>query len=99
MTAPRPGDGSLSPVRRRADAPPTPARRGGQPSDQEPFTGSEIARGQSDAVLGALGRMQLRLDVLSREQADALASISALLEHVVARLDQLDNAEQDRPDY
>jgi hypothetical protein len=45
---------------------------------------ADVARGQAEAVLGFLGRMQLRLDVLSREQSEALARIEerlAALEH------------------
>ncbi len=92
MTAPRRGDTPLSPVRRRGGAQP------GQP--QESYADAEVARGQADAVLGAMGRMQLRLDILSREQTDALASITSMLEQVLVRLDHLErNAAQAQRDY
>ena len=81
MTGPRRGDSPLSPVRRR-----------GLPSAQpaEAYADAEIARGQSDAVLGALGRMQLRLDVLAQEQSEALATMAMVLEQVVERLSALE---------
>ncbi|MCU1586569.1 MAG: hypothetical protein JWN31_62 [Frankiales bacterium] len=83
MTAPR-RDAPLSPVRRRGG--------GGQASQaQESYADAEVARGQADAVLGALGRMQLRLDVLGREQSEALGSILAQLEQLTARLDRLED--------
>jgi hypothetical protein len=54
------------------------------------FADSEVARGQSDAVLGALGRMQLRLDLLAQEQSEALATMAMVLEQVVERLAALE---------
>lgn len=84
MTGPRRGDSPLSPVRRRGLS-------SGQPA--ESYADAEIARGQSDAVLGALGRMQLRLDVLAQEQSEALATMAMVLEQVVERLDALDAAD------
>lgn len=84
MTGPRRADRdsglSLSPVRRRGLA----------PAASEAFADPEVARGQSDAVLGALGRMQLRLDLLAREQSEALGMITQVLEQVLERLDALD---------
>jgi hypothetical protein len=74
----------LSPVRRRGGAQAA--------QSQESYADAEVARGQADAVLGALGRMQLRLDLLAREQSEALGSILAQLEHLTARLDRLDDA-------
>jgi hypothetical protein len=87
MTGPR--RESLSPVRRRGN-PSAPTADG--------FADSEIARGQSDAVLGALGRMQLKLDLLAQEQSEALATMAMVLEQVVERLNALegyDGEEQD----
>lgn len=82
MTGPtRPSGDALAPVRRRG---------GPQPATPAGYTDVEIARGQADAVLGALGRMQLRLDVLSREQSESLAKIMAALERVEARLAALE---------
>jgi hypothetical protein len=69
--------------------------QGGQPV--EAFADAEIARGQSDAVLGALGRMQLRLDLLAQEQSEALATMAMVLEQVVERLNALE-APFDGPD-
>lgn len=69
---------SIAPVRRRGQAP--------EPS----FEDAEVARGQSDALLGALGRMQLRLDVLAREQAETLDRVLVSLERVEARLAALE---------
>ena len=82
MTAPR-RDAPLSPVRRRGGS-----QQGGQPP--ESFAEAEIARGQTDALLGALGRMQLRLDVIGREQTESLASIVRLIEQVLVRLEHLE---------
>lgn len=82
MTGPRqPATGQpISPVRRRA----------AQAAVPQPFDEAEVARGQADAVLGALGRMQLRLDVLAREQADALDRILTTLDRLGDRLDALE---------
>lgn len=82
MTGPR-RESALSPVRRRG----MPA----QPA--EAFADAEIARGQSDAVLGALGRMQLRLDLLAQEQSEALATMAMVLEQVVERLAALEDGD------
>lgn len=81
------------PQRGPDETPLAPARRGRTRADPSPpsasdYTDEEVARGQSAAVLGALGRMQLRLDVLAREQAESLARVEALLERVDGRLAQ-----------
>jgi hypothetical protein len=68
----------------------SPVRRRGAPVLPEAFDDAEVARGQSDAVLGALGRMQLRLDLLAREQGEALDQIYAALERIGARLDEFE---------
>jgi hypothetical protein len=62
-------------------------RRGSQPA-AESFDDPEIARGQSDALLGALGRMQLRLDVLAREQGEAFDKILSAIDRLNTRLDE-----------
>lgn len=84
MTGPRRADRdsgmSLSPVR----------RRGLTPAASEAYADPEIARGQADAVLGALGRMQLRLDLLAREQSESLGMITQVLEQLLERLDALE---------
>jgi len=84
MTSPRPTPARepMAPVRRRGAAP-TPA--------PEAYDDAEVARGQADAVLGALGRMQLRLDVLAREQAEALDKILTTLDRLSARLAALES--------
>ena len=71
-----------------------PVRRRGGPHT-EPYEDAEVVRGQADAVLGALGRMQLRLDVLAREQGHALDQIVTALNRLTARLDALEAT--DRP--
>jgi len=68
-------------------SPNRPARgRLGRPAsaaaDAAAVEAAEVLQGQAAAVLGALARMQLRLDVLAREQSDLFAQ-------VLARLDQL----------
>lgn len=84
MTGPRRADRDtglpLSPVRRRGSVPGTP----------DGYTDPEIARGQADAVLGAMGRMQLRLDVLAHEQAESLTVLTHLLEQALERLSALE---------
>jgi hypothetical protein len=71
MTTRPGGDGApLAPTRRTRSAPAQPA---------PDFDDADVARGQAAAVLGALGRMQLKLDVLAREQSEALARIEAML--------------------
>lgn len=87
MTGPR-RDSPLSPVRRRG---------GGAPAPVESYTDPEIARGQADAVLGALGRMQLRLDLLAREQSEALGMVTQVLEQVLERLAALEAPADDAP--
>jgi hypothetical protein len=85
MTGPR-RESPLSPVRRRGGSASVPV---------ESYTEPEIARGQSDAVLGALGRMQLRLDMLAREQSEALGMITQVLEQVLDRLAALEAPAED----
>lgn len=89
MTGPRRADRdsglSLSPVR----------RRGAAIAGAEGYADAEVARGQADAVLGALGRMQLRLDLLAKEQSDSLGMITQVLEQLLERLDALERNEAD----
>ena len=87
MTSPI-NDGSLAPARRnRARFSPVVPIVPTAPTPTE-FSGAEIARGQADAVLGALARMQLKLDLLTREHSDSLARVEALLARLEHRLDQ-----------
>ena len=84
MTSPS-NDGALAPARRsrtRFSALPEAAQQAPE------YTDVEVARGQSDAVLGALARMQLKLDVLARENADTSARLFLALEQLSKRLDR-----------
>jgi hypothetical protein len=69
----------------------TPSRRPrrGQAQGQDAYSDAEIARGSTDALVGALGRMQLRLNVLAREQADALGRIEAKVDALQQTIDEL----------
>ena len=53
------------------------------------YADAEVARGQSDAIFGALARLQLKVDVLTREHSDALARVEALLQQLDNKLDRL----------
>jgi hypothetical protein len=85
MTRP---DESLAPNRRSRRATPAAA---GPPTD---YDEAEVARGTAAAVLGALGRMQLKLEVLAREQSEALARVEARLEALQQQLDELTVVEE-----
>jgi hypothetical protein len=78
MTRP---DDSLAPSRRSRRVAPQPV-----PSD---YDEDEVARGTASAVLGALGRMQLKLDVLALEQAETLARIEDRLIALDERITEL----------
>ena len=82
MTSPV-NDGALAPARRTrtrftAVAAPTPSGTD--------YNDADVARGQSDAILGSLARMQLKLDVLTREHSDALARLEGLLQQLSDKL-------------
>lgn len=80
----RPDEPGLAPARRgRGDrgAAASPA----QPSGAD-YDDAEVVRGQAVAVLGALGRLQLKLDVLAREQRDSLERLTAQVAALDARL-------------
>ena len=75
-----PADGGFSSVparRRRLEAPAPPAPE---------YDDHDLARGQAAAVLGVLGRLQLRIDVLAREQEAAFDRIEARLSAIEAGL-------------
>ncbi|MCW2498785.1 MAG: hypothetical protein JWN87_461 [Frankiales bacterium] len=79
MTRP---DETLAPSRR--------ARRGVvAPTVLSDYDEAEVARGTAAAVLGALGRMQLKLDVLAKEQAEVLARLEARIVALDQRLTEL----------
>ena len=67
----------------------SPARRGRHTPLAEVIDGmdADLARGQASAVLGGLGRLQLRLEVMAREQAEALAQLQQQLAELTRRLD------------
>ena len=81
MTAPRP-DESLAPSRR--------SRRAGvaTPTASD-YDDVEVARGSATALLGALGRMQLKLDLLAREQSEAIARLEAKVDALQQTIDEL----------
>jgi hypothetical protein len=54
--------------------------------DVPTYTASEVAHGQTAAVLGALGRMQLQVDVLNRQLSDAVTQLESKLDEVLACL-------------
>lgn len=83
MTAP---DDALAPSRR--------VRRGAAPAVPA-YDEADIARGTSAAVLGALGRMQLKLDVMAREHQDALGRLEAKVDALTALIDELTVIEPD----
>lgn len=84
MTSPA-NDGSLAPARRNRPRFSPLAPTGPTAAD---FSEAEVARGQADAVLGALARMQLKLDLLTREHSDALARVEAVLGRLEHKLEQ-----------
>ena len=84
MTSPS-NDGALAPARRNR-ARFAPALPGS--ASVSDFSEAEVARGQADAVLGALARMQLKLDLLTREHTDSLARVEELLRRLDHKLDQ-----------
>jgi hypothetical protein len=56
---------------------------------------ADIDRGRTDALLGALGRIQLRLEVLTREQLEHGAALQAMERRVAAL--ELAQAQQPPP--
>ncbi|MDP9164492.1 MAG: hypothetical protein M3O32_00180 [Actinomycetota bacterium] len=50
------------------------------------FDQSDVARSESAAVLAALARLQLRVDLLAREQSDMFQRLMAAYEDLYARL-------------
>ncbi|MDX6218315.1 MAG: hypothetical protein QOG99_3899 [Frankiales bacterium] len=90
MTRP---DESLAPSRRsrRTGAAPTGAHDAGADSD---YDDAEIARGSTTALLGALGRMQLKLDLLARENSETLARLEAKVDALQQTIDELTVVEE-----
>jgi hypothetical protein len=90
MTRP---DESLAPSRRsrRTGAAPTGATGASADSD---YDDAEIARGSTTALLGALGRMQLKLDLLTRENSETLARLEAKVDALQQTIDELTVVEE-----
>lgn len=80
----------------RPDESLAPSRRGRRPAvtPTSDYDETEVARGSATALLGALGRMQLKLDVLSREQSEALARLEAKVERLQRTIDELTVVEE-----
>jgi hypothetical protein len=80
MTRP---DESLAPSRR--------SRRSGlaPQTGTSDYDDAEVARGSATALLGALGRLQLRLDVAAREQAETVARLEAKIDRLQRTIDEL----------
>ena len=85
MTSPA-QDGAFAPARRNRTR--FAAEPAGAPSPGD-YADAEVARGQSDAIFGALARLQLKVDVLTREHSDALARVETLLQQLDTKLDRL----------
>jgi hypothetical protein len=72
----------------------TPARRERARTARETapadFDDEEVQRGLAGAVLGALGRMQLRLEAIGREQSEAADAILAALQDLERRIGALE---------
>ncbi|MCW2708032.1 MAG: hypothetical protein JWM22_1874 [Frankiales bacterium] len=77
---------SLAPSRRSRRTSPAPL-----PSD---YDDAEVARGSATALLGALGRMQLTLDVLAREQSEAIVRLETKVDALQRTIDELTVVEE-----
>lgn len=77
MTRP---DDALAPSRRN--------RRGGLPQASD-YDEAEVARGSATALLGALGRMQLKLDLLARQHEESIARLEAKVDRMQQTIDEL----------
>ncbi|MDP3713018.1 MAG: hypothetical protein Q8R60_11120 [Mycobacteriales bacterium] len=84
----RPDEG-LAPARRGRPAPASGSAAAPTASD---YDSTEVARGQTVALLGALGRVQLKLDLLAREQSEVMARLLELAEGIDRRLEALESA-------
>ena len=84
MTRP---DESLAPSRRSR-------RTGTSPAVASDYDDAEVARGSATALLGALGRMQLKLELMAREQNEALARLEAKVDGLQRTIDELTVVEE-----
>jgi hypothetical protein len=83
MTRP---DDALAPSRR--------SRRGPVQPIASDYDDAEVARGSATALLGALGRMQLKLDLLARQHEDAVGRLEAKLDKLQQTIDELTVVEE-----
>ena len=84
MTRP---DESLAPSRRSR-------RSGTAPALPSDYDDAEVARGSATALLGALGRMQLKLDVMAREHTEVLERLEAKVDALQQTIDELTVVEE-----
>jgi hypothetical protein len=63
----------------------TPRTRDRRPAAPE-YDDADVQRGLAAAVLGSLGRIQLRLDALAREQSEAFAELLTSVSDLERRL-------------
>lgn len=75
------GEHALTPA-----ATPRSRRAAAAPDTSADYDEAELQRGLAAAVLGSLGRLQLRLDALAREQSDAFVGLKAQLADLDRRL-------------
>lgn len=79
----------------RDENPLAPARRSRARAHDSTSTGitdADVDRGLAAAVLGALGRLQLRLDVIDRQHAEAFAALRDAVTALDARLDGIERS-------
>jgi hypothetical protein len=68
-------------------------RRPGSAGAPDPgYDDAEVQRGLAAAVLGSLGRIQLRLDAIAREQTDTFAELREALAAIDRRLAALERS-------
>jgi hypothetical protein len=68
----------------------TPARatrvRDRRPAGSAEYDDADLQRGLAAAVLGSLGRLQLRLDAMAREQTESLTELRSAIADIDRRL-------------
>jgi hypothetical protein len=80
------GDLPLTPARRNRDR----GRSEGTADVRPEYDDADLQRGLAAAVLGTLGRMQLRLEALSHQQMEAFSALQSTLAALDARLAALE---------
>ena len=83
----------------RPDESHAPSRRSRRSGTAAPVLASdyddaEVARGSSTALLGALGRMQLKLDLMAREHTEVLERLEAKVDALQQTIDELTVVEE-----